>query len=56
MLKELPHFMEGAPNTQVPDWLLEKCNTLTAGEWGAKGDDTSDARDAWSKSASELRV
>lgn len=51
MLKALPSFMEGAPNTTVPDWLVEKCNTLTAGEWGAKRDDTTDARDgdAWSK-------
>lgn len=48
MLRELPTFMEGAPNTTVPDWLLEKCKTLTAGSWGSKGDDTKDAREAWS--------
>ena len=49
MLRELPTFMEGAPNTVVPDWLLEKCQTLTAGEWASKEEDTKDAREAWSK-------
>eukprot|EP00439_Symbiodinium_sp_Y106_P083631 s3_g23.t2 len=29
MLRELPTFMEEAPSTVVPDWLLERCNTLT---------------------------
>ena len=54
MLRELPTFMEGAPNTEVPDWLLEKCKTLTAGAWGSKGDDTKDAREAWSGSEPQL--
>ncbi|CAE6915819.1 DED1 [Symbiodinium sp. CCMP2456] len=48
MLRELPTFMERAPNTTVPDWLLEKCKTLTAGSWGSKADDTKDARESWS--------
>ena len=51
MLKELPNIMEGAPNTEVPDWLLEKVATISTGAWGSKedGDDTRDARTAWSQ-------
>ena len=54
MLRDLPGIMQGAPNTEVPDWLKEKADSLTAGTWGSTEEGTTDARSAWSKSVPQL--
>jgi len=50
VLVELPAVMEGAPNTEVPDWLKSKAEELKKGKWDTKADkdkENTDARETW---------
>jgi len=60
-LQELPEIMQGAPNTEVPDWLKELSNDKT-GAWPKKNDWGTDlresngqSRDAWNETSKDSK-